>query len=92
MIATEVIRRPIITEKANAAASDQNRYTFEIDARATKTDVKAAVIALYKVRVLGVSVINRAGEDRRNKFGLIPGKTVRRAVVRVHPDDKIELF
>ncbi len=92
MIATEVIRRPLITEKANGAASDTNRYTFEIDHRANKTDVKTAIVALYKVRVLGVSVMNRKGEARRGKFGTIPGSTVKRAVVRVHPEDRIELF
>ncbi len=89
---TEVIRRPLITEKANGAASDVNRYTFEIDKRANKTDVKSAIVTLYKVRVLGVSVMNRKGEDRRAKFGLIPGKWVKHAVVRVHPEDRIELF
>lgn len=92
MIATQVIRRPLITEKANAGASDTNRYTFEIDGRATKTDVKAAIVALYKVRVLGVSVINRKSEDRRSKFGPIDGKWMKRAIVRVHPEDRIELF
>jgi ribosomal protein L23 len=51
-----------------------------------------AVVALYKVRVLGVSVNNRKGEDRRAKFGLIPGKWVKHAIVRVHPEDRIELF
>ncbi len=92
MIATEVIRRPLITEKANGGASDANRYTFEIDARATKTDVKSAVTELYKVRVLGVSVLNRKYADRASKFGLIAGKWEKRAIVRVHPQDKIELF
>jgi large subunit ribosomal protein L23 len=92
MIATDVIRRPIITEKANAGASDANRYTFEIDHRATKDDVKAAVAELYKVRVLAVSVIVRKAETRRNKFGTFGGGTSKRAVVKVHSDDRIELF
>ncbi|MSQ90081.1 MAG: 50S ribosomal protein L23 [Phycisphaerales bacterium] len=89
---TVVLRRPLITEKANGGASDCNRYTFEIDGRANKTDVKDAVKALYKVRVLGVSVLNRKAEDRKTKFGLIAGKWEKRAVVRVHPEDRIELF
>ncbi|MSR28933.1 MAG: 50S ribosomal protein L23 [Phycisphaerales bacterium] len=92
MIATEVIRRPLITEKANAGASDHNRYTFEIDHRANKTDVKAAIIELYKVRVLAVSVNNRKEESKRNKFGSFAGATTKRAVVRVHAEDRIELF
>ncbi|MSR44956.1 MAG: 50S ribosomal protein L23 [Phycisphaerales bacterium] len=92
MIPTEVIHRPLITEKANGGASDCNRYTFAIDGRATKTDVKSAIVALYKVRVLGVSVLNRKEADRASKFGLIAGKWEKRAVVRVHPEDRIELF
>ncbi len=92
MIATQVIRRPLITEKANGAASDSNRYTFEIDPRATKTDVKAAIKELYKVRVLAVNVLTRKAEIRRNKHGQFGGETTKRAVVRVHSEDRIELF
>ncbi|MSR18038.1 MAG: 50S ribosomal protein L23 [Phycisphaerales bacterium] len=92
MEATSVIRRPVITEKATSASSDHNRYTFEIDHRANRTDVKKAVEFIYKVRVLNVNMQNHQAADRRYKYGVIPGKITKRAIVRVHSEDKIELF
>lgn len=91
MLATEVIFKPLITEKATAA-TEQNRYAFSVDRRATKTDIKKAIETLYKVRVIGVSTINRKRRNRQYKYGIIEGKTLKRALVRVHPEDKIELF
>ena len=92
MEATRVIRKPLITEKATFATSELNRYTFEIDPRATKHQVKLAVEAVYGVRVLNVATQNRKGQLRRNKFGYWRAKAMKRAVVKVHPDDRIELF
>lgn len=91
MEATTVIRRPIITEKATFA-HELNRYAFEIDRRATKSDVKRAVEELYGVRVVGVATQNRKGRLRRNRHGFWQAKRMKRAVVRVHADDRIDLF
>lgn len=92
MLATEVIRKPIITEKATTESSLFNRYTFEIDPKATKTDVKNAVRELYEVRVLSVATQNRKGRMRRNRFGHWRADKMKRAVVKIHPEDRIELF
>jgi large subunit ribosomal protein L23 len=91
MIPTEVIHKPLVTEKATAA-TDANRYSFSVDRRATKTDIKKAIEALYKVRVVGVNTVNSKARNRAYRYGMIEGKTTKRAVVRVHPEDKIELF
>ena len=53
----DVIRRPLITEKATRAL-DLNQYTFEVDHRAAKPDIKAAVEHLFSVKVIGVSTMN----------------------------------
>ncbi len=92
MEATRVIRNPLITEKTTFASSEWNRYTFEVDPRATKHQIKLAVEAVYGVRVLNVATQNRKGQLRRNKFGYWRAKAMKRAVVKVHPDDRIELF
>jgi len=92
MEATTVIRRPLLSEKATASNEAANQYVFEIDRRATKTDVKNAIQAIDKVRVLAVQTQNRRGRDRIYKFGLVPAKVTKRAIVRIHPEDKIELF
>lgn len=91
MESATVIRRPLVTEK-NTAATEQNRYAFEVDRRATKPDIKRAVEDLYKVRVVSVNTSNRIGKLRRTRFGYTRTPDLRKAVVRVHPDDRIELF
>jgi len=76
-----VIKRPIITEKS-AAAVAQNKYTFEVDRRASKGEIERAVEKLFKVTVLEVETANVKGEESDWK----------KAVVTVKEGDKIELF
>jgi large subunit ribosomal protein L23 len=89
--AHHVIKKPLITEKGTFHSGEFNRYTFMVDPRATKTDIKRAIQELYKVRVVGVNTINRRSPNRATRFGLVRGLTSKRAIVRIHKDDKIEL-
>jgi len=92
MEATTVIRKPLITEKATFASDQHNRYTFQVDRRADKGQIKRAIEELYSVRVLSVATQNRKGQARRSRFGYWFTADVKRAIVKVHPDDRIELF
>lgn len=87
----DVIRRPLITEKATRAI-ELNQYTFEVDHRAEKPDIKAAVEKLFDVRVLGVSTMNPPRRSRR--VGRFSGKRaqVKKAVVRLAEGNTIQLF
>ncbi|MEM6459977.1 MAG: 50S ribosomal protein L23, partial [Planctomycetota bacterium] len=49
--ATDILKKPLITEKSTWESNDRNRYAFEVDMRAQKPQIKAAVEKLYKVRV-----------------------------------------
>jgi large subunit ribosomal protein L23 len=89
---TVVIRKPLITEKATYGSGEFNRYAFEVDTRANKQQIRDAVQELYKVRVLGVATHNRMSRTRRTRYGWVEAKVTKRAIVKVHPDDKIELF
>lgn len=92
MLATQIIIKPLVTEKSTFLAAELNRVGFKVDPRADKDQIKKAVEELYKVRVLGVSTQNRKGQLRRNRFGYWKTPSTKRAIVKVHPDDKIELF
>jgi large subunit ribosomal protein L23 len=92
MHATEIIRKPLVTEKATVGSAEYNRFSFEVDRRATKADIRRAVEELFKVRVLSVATQNRKGEVRRLKYGSVAGATVKRAIVKLHPDDRIDLI
>ena len=75
MLATRVIRRPVVTEKAAFASGTFNRHTFEICPQARKADVKAAVEELYGVRVQGVAIQNR--KDSRDVAVMAIGRRPR---------------
>ena len=92
MHATQVIRKPLVTEKATVDSSEYNRYAFEVDRRATKADIRRAVEDLFKVRVVSVATQNRKGETRRMRYGSVTPPAVKRAIVKLHPEDRIELL
>lgn len=87
-----VIKRPLLTEKSTEAMNAGGHYTFEVDRTATKTDVKKAIESLYGVRVHDVNTQVRKGKERRMRFGWVSEKVTKKATVRLHPDDTIELF
>jgi large subunit ribosomal protein L23 len=92
MNSTDVIRRPLVTEKATIDSSENNRYAFEVDRRATKEMVRKAIEDLYKVRVQSVATQNRKGETRRLKYGRVTSAAIKRAIVKLHPEDHIDLI
>ena len=60
-----VIRRPVITEKGLGVKETEGTLVFEVATNATKTAVKEAVEALFKVKVATVRTANFAGKERR---------------------------
>lgn len=60
-----IIRRPLITEKGLGVKETEGTLVFEVAAEATKTEVKQAVEALFKVKVDGVRTANFLGKERR---------------------------
>lgn len=91
MDATYVIKKPVLTEKSTYGSNELGRYTFEIDVRASKNDVKAAVEELYKVKVLKVNTQVRKARDRAYRFGMLEGKLTKLAHVRLVAGQTIEL-
>lgn len=87
----DLVRRPIITEKATLLL-ENNQYTFEVSPKSTKPEIKAAIEALFEVKVLGISTINPPRKQRRvGKFmGYRP--SYKRAVVTLAPGNSIPLF
>jgi large subunit ribosomal protein L23 len=87
-----VVKRPVLSEKSTYAMNERKQYTFEVDRRATKPQIKAAVEALYKVRVEKVNTMIRKPGMKRTRFGVTKPAPTKRAIVRLHPEDTIELF
>ncbi len=87
----DIIFRPVISEKTYGLL-DENKYTFEVDPRANKTQIRQAIEEIFDVTVTGVNTMNRQGKRKRR--GLIVGKRpdTKRAIVTVAEGDEIELF
>ena len=91
MTARQVVVRPVISEKSYALL-DENKYTFIVDPRANKTQIKQAVQAVFSVKVTGVNTINRIGKRKRTRFGTGQRVSTKRAVVTLAAGDRIDIF
>jgi large subunit ribosomal protein L23 len=91
--ATTVLRRPVISEKTYGLM-DRNVYVFVVDPKATKIDVRQAVEQAFGVKVDKVNTLNRKGKATRNRRTNVVGHrpNTKRAIVTLHPGDKIDLF
>jgi large subunit ribosomal protein L23 len=89
----EVLRRPIITEKSMLGADEGNQYTFEVDLRANKLQVKEAVELAFDVTVTKVNVtVMPVKTTRRGKRVIIRKPKWKKAVVALAPGNSIQLF
>ena len=88
----DIIIAPIITEKSNDGLNE-GKYTFEVNPKATKIDIKNAVEKLFEVKVLNVNTINVRGKEKR--MGRYVGKTPdwKKAIVTIdtNPEQKTYL-
>ena len=91
--AHEVIIKPVVTEKSTNLMTWNNQYVFIINRKANKIDVRKAVESRWEVKVLDVQIVNKKGKPRRlrmNKRGKLPDW--KKAIVKLRPDDAIEVF
>jgi large subunit ribosomal protein L23 len=88
----DIIKRPVITERTSEYMSDL-KYAFEVDIRANKTEIKKAVEAIFKVKVINVNTMRVPGKLKR--YGKYSGYTPewKKAIVKLSPDSKpLEFF
>jgi len=87
-----VIIRPLITEQGMHFANIKGAYSFEVNKKANKTQIRNAVERIYEVKVDKVRTANRKGKYRRK--GRTFGQTAawKKAVVFLKPDYHIDLF
>ena len=88
----QVILRPLVTEKGTHQFTRHNDYSFEVNLWATKEEIKAAVEELFNVRVEKVRTQMRVGKQRRYRFKFGRLSNWKKAIVKLHPEDKIEFF
>ena len=92
MQAQELIRRPLITEKATRLKEASNTVCFEVAVTANKIEVAKAITKLFGVKVVDVRLANRAGKWKRMGRFIGQRKAWKKAYVRLAPDQKIKFF
>ena len=89
----DIVIRPVVSEKSYALL-DNGVYTFVVDRRASKIEIRDAVESIFNVRVEKVNTLNRKGKRKRNRrqstFGTRPD--TKRAIVTLAPGARIDLF
>jgi large subunit ribosomal protein L23 len=88
----QVLKRPLVTEKGTKQKEQANQIVFEVDRRANKILVRNAVENIFKVKVLGVKVINVKGKERRMGRNVGKKPDWKKAIVRIAPGETIEFF
>lgn len=86
-----VIKRPLVTEK-NSILAEKGVYVFEVDKKATKTDIKQAVEKYFRVKVADVNTSICRGRAKRTRLGVSKPQSWKKALVRLNKGEKISLF
>jgi large subunit ribosomal protein L23 len=90
----QIILRPLVTEKGTHQSTHEhhNAYSFQVNLWATKDQIKAAVQELFNVRVEKVRTQMRLGKKRRYRFKFGRLSNWKKAIVKLHAEDRIEFF
>jgi len=88
----QVIKRPLITEKATILKERENKVAFVVDQGANKAEIKEAVESLLNVKVLKVNISTMKGKARRVGRNVGKRPDWKKAVVTLRPGDRIEFF
>jgi len=93
---SDVLIKPILTEKANAQQDKLRRYAFKVAKKANKLEIKKAIETFYGVTVTNVntSIIPAKNKSRFTKAGVISGRkpSYKKAYVTVAEGENIDLY
>ena len=88
----QVILRPLVTEKGVHRSSRHNAYAFEVSPQATKIDIRKAIEEMFHVKVIGVNTQYRKGKPRRTRMKAAHTQDWKKAIVKLHPENRIDFF
>ena len=83
MTAYDIIRKPLITEKTELLRREHNKYTFEVNRKANKIEIKKAVEEIFNVKVAEVATVNIKPVTKRHGMKLYKTKAKKKAIVKL---------
>jgi len=87
----QIIKKPSLTEKAGFNREKGNYYTFTVDKRATKKEIKLAVEEMFKVHVQKVNTVMMPGKTKRFGRQVSSASRFKKAAVKLKKDEKIDI-
>ena len=88
----DIIIEPVVSEKSYDLVAQNNTYSFIVDPRSNKTEIRQAIESIFEVRVVGVSTMNRQGKRKRTGATIGKRKNTKRAFITLADGDSIEFF
>ncbi len=88
----DVVLKPVVSEKSYDLIQDLNTYTFVVDKRSNKTEIRQAVEDIFDVRVVSVNTINRKGKRKRTGYKIGKRADSKRALVTLAIGQSIDIF
>ncbi len=92
----EILKKPILTEKASALTEKLNRFSFKVDHRANKLQIKTAIEQMYGVSIVAINtmVVSGKSKNRQTKAGLVSGRTpkYKKAIVTMKEGEVIDFY
>lgn len=92
----EILRKPVLTEKATQLTEKSNRYTFQCDHRANKLQIKSAIETMYGVSVEAVNTMVVVGKmkTRSTKAGTVSGRIakIKKAIITLKEGEVIDFY
>ena len=88
----DVVRYPIVSEKSYDLIEHHNTYTFEVDPRSNRSEIRDAVETIFGVKVVRVNTMNRKGKRKRQGYTFGKRKDTKRALVTLADGNSIDLF
>lgn len=86
----DIILKPVVTEKSSRL-QDEGKYTFIVDPRANKTEIKIAIEQIFGVKVAKIATMNRPGKTYRRRDGVGKRPDTKRAIVTLR-EGAIDVF
>jgi large subunit ribosomal protein L23 len=92
----EFLKKPILTEKASSLTEKSNLFTFRVEPKANKLQIKAAIEKMYGVNILAINtmVVNGKLKSRNTKGGLVTGRSpkYKKAIVTLKDGETIDYY
>jgi large subunit ribosomal protein L23 len=88
----DIIREPVVSEKSYDLVEDYNTYTFLVDPRASKTEIKQAIQTIFGVKVIRVNTMNRKGKRKRTGWVYGKRRDTKLAMVTLAAGNEIDIF